>query len=322
MPTEAEAYALLGLAFIEPELREDQGEIEAALAGRLPRLVALGDLRGDLHSHSSWSDGTESIETMAEAFRGRGFAYLVLTDHTQSLTIANGLAPAQVEEQRAIIAALNHRFAAEAAAGELPDGADPGGFVLLHGCELEIRTDGQLDYDDGLLARFDLVVASLHVGRRQPRTQLMDRLLGAIRNPHVDVIAHPSGRKVFRRPDLDLDWETVYAEAARTGTVLEINGSPDRLDLAVERARRAVAVGCLLSIDSDAHRIREIDFLRWGISQARRAWVEPANVVNTWPLEDLLGWVAAKPQRLAGDRTAGLPAWWGAGGGGVPAPGD
>jgi DNA polymerase (family 10) len=246
---------------------------------------------------------------MAEAFRRRGLSYVVLTDHSYSLTIANGLAPERVEAQRPIIAELNARFAEETAAGDLPEGAHPGGFRLLHGCELEIRADGFLDFDDELLARFDLVVASLHVGRRQPRAQLMERLLTAIHNPHVDVIAHPSGRKVQRRPDLDLDWEVVYEEAARTGTVLEMNGSPDRLDLSVERARRAVAQGCLLSIDSDAHRLRELEFLRYGISQARRAWVEPRDVVNTWPLEDLLAWVAAKPQRLAGDRTAGLPAW-------------
>jgi DNA polymerase (family 10) len=308
MAAEADVYAFLGLPFIEPELREDQGEIEAALAGRLPRLVDLDDLRGDLHSHSSWSDGTDSIEAMAEAARRRGLSYLVLTDHTQSLTIANGLTPERVEEQRPVIAALNARFAAEEAAGRLPDGADPAGFRLLHGCELEIRADGQLDFDDALLARFDLVVASVHVGRRQPRTQLMDRLLGAVRSPHVDVIAHPSGRKVLRRPDLDLDWDLVYEEAARTGTVLEINGSPDRLDLAAERARRAVAIGCLLSIDSDAHRIRELDFLRWGISQARRGWVGPAAVVNTWSRDELLAWVAAKPERVSGDPRAGRPA--------------
>ena len=309
MATEADVYAFLGLPFIEPELREDTGEIEAAIAGRLPRLVELGDLRGDLHSHSRWSDGTQEIEDWAEVVRRRGLSYLVLTDHTQSLTIANGLDPGRVEQQRPIIAALNARFAEETAAGALPEGASPAGFRLLHGCELEIKTDGGLDFDDDLLSRFDLVVASLHVGRRQPRTQLMDRLLGAIHNPHVDVIAHPSGRKVMRRPDLDLDWEVVYAEAARTGTILEINGSPDRLDLATERARRAIEAGCLLSIDSDAHRVRELDFLRWGISQARRAWVEARDVVNTWPLADLLAWVAAKPARLAGDPRAGLPAW-------------
>ena len=299
--TEAEVYGFLGLPFIEPELREDLGEIEAALAGRLPGLISLADLRGDLHSHSEWSDGSDGIEALAEAARRRGYAYQVLTDHTQSLQIANGLAPDRVEQQREIIAALNARYAAEEAEGRIPEGGAHGGFRLLHGCELEIRTDGRLDYEDDLLARFDLVVASLHVGRRQPREQLTARVLGAIRSPHVDVIAHPSGRKVLRRPDLDLDWEVIYAEAASTGTVLEMNGSPDRLDLAVERARRAVAAGCLLSIDSDAHRIRELDFVAWGISQARRAWVEPATVVNTWSLDRLLAWVAAKPARLASE---------------------
>src|ERR671920_1547726 len=143
------------------------------------------------------------------------------------------------------------------------------------GCELEIRADGQLDYPDALLAKFDLVVASLHVGRRQPRAELTQRVLNAIENPHVDVIAHPSGRMIGTRDDLDLDWDTVYAEAARTGTVLEMNGSPHRLDLAVERARRAVSMGCLISIDSDAHKTGEFEHLAWGVSQARRAWVTP-----------------------------------------------
>ncbi len=303
MATEVEVYAFLGLPFIEPELREDQGEIEAALAGRLPRLVSLDDLQGDLHSHSGWSDGTEPVEVMAEEARRRGRRYQALTDHTWSLQVANGLAPDRVEEQRGVIAALNARFEAEERAarlgtGRLPDGAAPPGFRLLHGCELEIRTDGRLDYDDDLLARFDLVVASLHVGRRQPREQLTARVLTAIRSPHVDVIAHPSGRKVLRRPDLDLDWDAIYVEAARTGTILEMNGSPDRLDLAVERARRAVAAGCLVAIDSDAHRIRELDDVRWGVSQARRAWVEPDRVVNTWEPERLLAWLAGKEARL------------------------
>jgi DNA polymerase (family X) len=295
--TEAEAYAFLGLPFIEPELREDAGEIEAALAGRLPRLIDVGDLRGDLHSHSDWTDGTHSIEVMAEAARRRGYHYQVLTDHTQSLAIARGLTPDQVAEQRAIIAGLNARYAAEEADGTAPAETSPDGFRLLHGCELEIRADGDLDYEDDLLATFDLVVASLHVSRRQPRAELTRRTLNAIRSPHVDVIAHPAGRMLGGRDDLDLDWDQVYAEAARTGTVLEINGSPHRLDLAVERARRAVADGCRLSIDSDAHRTEELEYVRWGISQARRAWVTPADVLNTCSRDDLLAWVAGKPGR-------------------------
>jgi DNA polymerase (family 10) len=296
-PGETEAYAFLGLPFIEPELREDTGEIEAALAGRLPSLIGVEDLRGDLHTHSDWTDGVHPIEVMAEAARRRGYAYQVLTDHTQSLAIARGLRPDQVAEQHEIIAALNKRYAAEERAGTAPPETPPGGFRLLHGCELEIRADGQLDFEDDLLASFDLVVASLHVSRRQPRAELTKRTLNAIRSPHVDVIAHPAGRMLGTRDDLDLEWDQVYAEAARTGTALEINGSPHRLDLAVERARRAVADGCLLSVDSDAHKTGELDYVRWGISQARRAWVEPANVLNTRSLKELRAWVAGKPDR-------------------------
>ena len=296
--TEADAYAFLGLPLIEPELREDRGEVEAGYEGRLPALISRADLRGDLHTHSDWSDGVHTIEQMAEACRGLGYAYQVLTDHSQSLGIAHGLDPDRVEQEREIIAALNARFAAEEARGELPVGANPGGFRLLHGCELEVRADGRLDYEDDLLARFDLVVASVHVARRQPRAELTRRTLNAIRSPHVDVIAHPSGRMIQTRDDLDLDWDAVFAAAASTGTALEMNGSPHRLDLAPERARRAVDEGCILSIDSDAHRTGELDYVRWGVDQARRAWVEPRHVLNTRPLDDLIAWVAAKPSRV------------------------
>jgi len=296
--TEPEAYAFLGLPFIEPELREDRGEIEAALAGRLPRLVTREDLRGDLHTHSEWSDGVEPIEVMAEACRRRGYEYEVLTDHTLNLAIANGLSLERVDQQRVIVRALNERFAREEAAGTIPEGASPNGFRLLHGCELEIRADGRLDYPDEVLARYDLVVASLHVSRRQPRAQLTERVLTAIHSPHVDVIAHPAGRMIQTRDDLDLDWETVYAEAARTGTALEMNGSDHRLDLADTRARRAVELGGLLALDSDAHNLGELDNLRWCVAQARRAWVEPEVVINTWPRARLLEWVAGKPSRV------------------------
>ena len=297
--TEPETYAFLGLPFIEPEMREDEGEVEAALAGTLPGLIELGDLRGDCHSHSDWSDGTHAIEVMAEAARRRGYSFQVLTDHSLSLAIARGLAPDRVEQQREIIAGLNERFVREERDGTAPPETPAGGFRLLHGCELEIRADGQLDYDDELLGRFDVVVASLHVSRRQPRAELTRRTLNAIRSPHVDIIAHPAGRMIQTRDDLDLDWDVVFSEAARTGTALEMNGSPHRLDLSVERTRRALAAGCILTIDSDAHKTTELDFVRWGISQARRAWVEPARVLNTRSREDLLAWVAAKPDRIA-----------------------
>jgi len=296
--TEAEAYAFLDLPFIEPELREDRGEIEAALAGRLPHLIQLDDLRGDCHSHSDWSDGVHSIERMADAARRRAHAYQVMTDHSQSLAIARGLNPERVEAQRRIFAELNERYAREEAAGIAPPATPEEGFRILHGCELEIRADGRLDFPDELLGSFDFVVASLHVARRQSRRELTDRVLGAIRNPHVDVIAHPAGRMIQTRDDLDLDWDAVYAEAARTGTALEMNGSDHRLDLSDERARAALAAGCVLTIDSDAHRIEELDFLGWGIAQARRAWVEPARVLNTRSRADLLAWVGGKADRV------------------------
>jgi DNA polymerase (family 10) len=208
------------------------------------------------------------------------------------------LTPDRVELQRAVVAGLNARFAQEEGAGRAPAATPPEGFRLLHGCELEIRADGRLDYEDDLLARFDLVVASLHVGRRQPRAQLTARVLSAIRSPHVDVIAHPAGRMIQARDDLDLDWEAVYEEAARTGTVLEMNGSDHRLDLSDERARRALAAGCLLALDSDAHRVEEFHNLDWAVAEARRAWVTPDRVLNTRSRIDLLAWVAAKPARL------------------------
>jgi len=298
--TEAEAYAFLDLPFIEPELREDEGEIEAAIAGTLPSLIVQTDLRGDCHTHSEWSDGSQPIEVMADAARRRGYAYEVLTDHSQSLAIANGLTPDRVAEERRIIADLNARYAAEEAAGTAPTETPPEGFRLLHGCELEVRADGNLDYEDALLASFDVVVASVHVARRQSRADLTRRTLNAINSPHVDIVAHPSGRMIQTRDDLDLDWEAVYAAAARTGTALEINGSPHRLDLSAERARRAVAAGCVLTVDSDAHHTRELDYVRWGISQARRGWVRAEDVLNTRSRAELLRWVAGKPARVAG----------------------
>lgn len=289
-PTEAETYAFLDLPFVPPELREDRGELEAALRGEMPDLVDVSHLQGDCHSHSDWSDGTQPIEVMAEAARRRGYAYLVLTDHSQSLAIARGLDPERVARQRAAVAGLNVRFAAEEAAGTAPAETPEEGFRLLHGCELEVRADGRLDFEDELLAQFDVVVASVHVARRQSRAELTARTLNAIQSPHVDILAHPSGRKIGDRPDLDLDWDVIYREAAATGTALELNGSPHRLDLSDERARQAVAAGCLVTIDSDAHRIHELEYVRWGVGQARRAWIGRSSVLNTRSRADLLAW--------------------------------
>jgi DNA polymerase (family X) len=275
--TEEEVYEFLDLPYIEPELREDRGEIEAARAGKLPSLIKASDLQGDCHTHSDWSDGHVTIERMTVQARARGLRYQVLTDHTQSLSIAHGLTPERVEQQRRVIGDLNESFA--------KDGVD---FRLLHGCELEIRPDGKLDYPDSLLKRYDVVVASLHVGRRQPRAQLMARYQTALRSPHVDIIAHPSGRKIGIRDDLDLDWDAFYRAAAESRTILELNGSDERLDLDDRRARAAREAGNRFTVDSDAHYLGEFGNLDWGISQARRAWFEAGYVVNTLPLTEFL----------------------------------
>src|ERR1035437_7236136 len=298
--TEAEAYGFLGLPFIEPELREDRGEIEAGLAGTLPQLVRQSDLRGDCHSHSDWSDGDHPIERMAEAARRRGYSYLALTDHSLSLAIARGLDLDRVATQRRIVAALNERFAREEQDGTAAPETPAEGFRLLHGCELEIRADATLDYPDELLATYDLVVASVHVARRQTRDQLTARTLAAIRNPHVDVIAHPAGRYIGSRDDLDLDWDALFSQAGRTGTALDLKGSDEPRALSDVRARRAAEFGCVFTIDSDAHRIEELDNLRWGTAMARRAWLTAGQVMNTRSRVDLLAWVAAKGERLAG----------------------
>lgn len=296
--TEADLYAALGLAEIPPELREGHGEIEAAAAGTLPRLVRLEDLRGDCHSHSDWSDGREPLETMVESARRAGREYQVLSDHSVSLAVANGLDARRVELQRRVISDLNERFAREQARGELPEGAYRGGFRLLHGCELEITVDGRLDYEDRLLAAFDVVVASLHMGRRQPRQQLMARYEVAMRSPHVDIISHPSGRKIGQRPELDLDWEAFYRLAAETGTLLEINGSEARLDLDEHRIRAASQAGCRFVIDSDAHERSEWQNLAWGVAIARRGWLEAGAVANALPRDDFLALMRDKPHRV------------------------
>jgi DNA polymerase (family 10) len=269
---ETDVYQRLGLPWIPPELRQGDGEIEAALAGALPELITHDDVRGDTHTHSDWTDGVDSIEVMARAARDRGHEYIVLTDHSPSLGVARGLLPDRVEQQRAEIARLN---------GELAP------FRILHGTELEIRADATLDYPDELLATFDLVIASIHTGRGQSGEQLTKRALAAIENPHVDVIAHPSGRIVNRRDPLPLDWPRVFEAAARTGTALEINGSP-RLDLDDALARAAGRAGARLTVASDAHRTEELDQQRYAVDLARRAWLTRDKVLATRSVDELV----------------------------------
>jgi DNA polymerase (family 10) len=269
---EEDVYERLGLPWIAPELREAGGEIEAALAGTLPDLVRHGDVRGDTHTHSSWTDGVDTIEVMARAARDLGHEYIVLTDHSPSLGVARGLVPERVEEQRAEIARVNAELAP---------------FRVLHGTELEIRADATLDYPDELLARFDVVIASIHTGRGQAAEQLTKRALAAIEHPHVDVLAHPSGRVVNGRDPLPLDWPRVFEAAARHGTALEINGSP-RLDLDDSLARAAGRAGARLTVASDAHRTEELGQQRYAVDLARRAWLEAGQLLATRSADDLL----------------------------------
>ena len=270
---EVEAYARLGLPWVAPELREGDGEIEAARGDRLPTLVTHQEIRGDTHTHSNWTDGVDSIEVMARAARDLGHEYIVLTDHSPSLGVARGLTPDRVEEQRSEIARLNAELAP---------------FRILHGTELEIRADATLDYSDDLLARFDVVIASIHTGRSQSSEQLTARALAAIEHPHVDILAHPSGRIVNRRDPLSLDWPRLFEAAARSGTALEINGSP-RLDLDDALARAAGRAGARLTVASDAHRTEELGQQRYAVDLARRAWLGPEQLLATRSADELLG---------------------------------
>ena len=291
--TEAEVYGRLGLDFIPPELREDRGEIEAAAKGNLPRLVALDDLRSDLHAHSTWSDGAVSILKMAQGARERGLVCLAITDHSQSLGVTGGLTPERLRAQHKEI------DKAQKAMGS--------GFTLLQGSEVEIRADGRLDYDDEVLAELDIVVASLHTTLRQPREQVTARLLRAIDSRHVDIIGHPTGRLLPDRDGADLDMELVLQAAAKAGVALEVNANPARLDLDDVYAQRALELGCLLAINTDAHHPGNFDLAHFGVGIARRAWATPERVINTWPVERLREWLAGRGRPGAATTDDGRP---------------
>ncbi len=270
-PTEAEVYTTVGLDYISPELREDRGEIEAAERGTLPRLIERPDLRGDLHVHSDWTDGRAPLEEMARAAQAQGLEYVCFCDHSQALAMTGGLNPERVLEQIEAIRELDERLEIR----------------VLAGIEVDIMLDGRLDLPDDVLARLDFVTASIHSGFRQSRGEIMKRLLSALCNPHVDSVAHLTGRLINRREGYQIDLDTVAREAAATGTFLEINGCPDRLDLDALSARRALELGATLVICSDAHRPSEFANLAAGVAEARRGWVTAADVANTRLWQDL-----------------------------------
>jgi DNA polymerase (family X) len=278
--TEEEVYNALGLPWIPPEIREDWGEIEAAQQGRLPNLITLDDIHADLHMHTTWSDGKLSVREMADAAKARGRKFIVITDHSAYSGIANGLSVERLLQQQEEVRHVDAEMS--------PD------FRVFHGTEMDIRTDGTLDFPDEVLARLDFVAASLHFGLRQERAQITERLLNAIRNPHVDLIGHPRGQYIPDREPADLDMDAVFEAAREHGTALEINANPRRLDLEAQYARRAVELGIPIAIDTDAHAADQMDLMYFGVLTARRGWVEADSVLNTWPVERFLKWTQSR----------------------------
>jgi DNA polymerase (family 10) len=271
--TEQEVYERLGMAYVEPELREDRGELEAARAGKLPELVTLDDIRGDLHCHTVASDGHATVLEMARAARERGFEYLAITDHSASHGFGNDVSPDELKRQIERVAAANE---------ELDD------FTVLAGSEVNILPDGSLDYADDLLAELDWVIASVHTSFQISEAEMTGRMVTAIENPRVDAIGHPTGRMLGRREPYALDVDRVIEAAALTGTFLEINANPNRRDLSDVHARAAAQAGVKILIDSDAHRPQTLALLRYGVATARRAWLTRDDVANTRSWDELL----------------------------------
>jgi DNA polymerase (family 10) len=270
--TEEEVYGALGLPWIPPEIREAQGEIELAQRGELPALVSLADIRGDLHMHTTWSDGDDTAEAMARAAKARGYEYIAITDHSRSLRFAGGVS---IDDLRA------HARVAE-------EVSDRVGLRVLIGSEVDILPDGSLDYPDEVLRDLDVVIGSVHSRLRMPQEEMTRRVISAMQNPHLDILGHPTGRLVGQRPPFDLDLEAVIDAARVTGTVLEISAYPERLDLRDSHVRLARDRGALFEIGTDSHRRDHLRVMEYGIGTARRGWVEAPSVVNTWPLQRLL----------------------------------
>ncbi len=279
--TENDVYRVLGLPYIPPEIREDSGEIEAAQAGTLPELVEIEDIRGDLHCHSSYSDGAATLAEVAAGGKKRGYSYILVTDHSRSLHIANGLSPERLRRQLAEIDSINAKLK---------------GFKLLKGSEVDILPDGSLDMDEALLARLDVVYVAIHSKFKMGRDAMTKRVIRAMENPHANVLAHPTGRLIGVRDAFEIDMQEVIRAAARTGTAIEINAHPARLDLDAATCRAAAAAGVMIGIGTDTHVLSELDYMLYGIGTARRGWLTKANILNTRTARELLSLLRKEPK--------------------------
>jgi DNA polymerase (family 10) len=267
------------MIYVAPEMREDRGEVDAAVEGKLPRLIEVKDIRGDLHTHTTASDGQNSIVEMAEAAREMGYAYLAITDHSKSQVIANGLSAERL---------IKHVEAIHKAQSKVK------GIRLLAGCEVDILADGALDYDESVLKELDIVVCSPHVALKQDERKATDRIVRAIETRYVNIIGHPTGRLIGGRAGLPLEMTKVVEAAAKAGVALEINSGWPRLDLNDEHARMVIGAGGKLSIDTDAHSVGEFEEIHWGVGVARRAWVTKGDVINCWAFDDLMAFIGKK----------------------------
>ncbi len=285
--SEEEVYAAVGLPWIAPELREDAGEIEAALAGTLPHLLELGDVRGDLHCHTNASDGHHTIDALATAARGRGYEYVGITDHSPSARVAGGLTADELAAHVRRIRAAQRKH---------PD------IRLLAGSEVDILPDGRLDYPDEVLAGLDVVIAAVHSSFKQSKRDMTRRICAALTHPHVHVLGHPTGRRLGQREPYDVDLGQVLRTAARHGKAVEVNGYPDRLDLDGVGVRRACDAHVRLAVDTDAHMLDHLAYMELAVATARRGWATKADVINTWPLARLAAWAheARERRRAAG----------------------
>ena len=273
---EEEVYKMIGLPYIEPELRENAGEVEAALKNKLPKIIGYNDIKGDLHCHSDWDGGDNSIEEMAKAARLMGYEYIGITDHTKFLRIERGLDEKQLLSQHKEIQKLNSKF-------QILNSK----FQILHGCEANILEDGRLDIDDEVLRQLDYVIAGIHSQMKMHKKEMTERIIRAMKNPNVDIISHLTGRLINKREECEIDFDKILSAAKKTNTTLEINAFPQRLDLKDSDVRKTVSKGVKLVINSDAHSENQLSFMKFGIAQARRGWATKNDIINTWSLNKL-----------------------------------